>query len=87
MTPELRTESSSSPQQILLHFLNDDLDMAFTFARMAKAAGQRHSRPYKQYALWAFESIKRSKDRIESRIERLRIEQQVFALEQIISAM
>jgi hypothetical protein len=85
MTPERASESWTGQQQIRLRFLNNDLNVAFTFARMAKAVREQHSGPYKQHALWALETVRRSKDRIESRIERLRIEQRVFALERIIS--
>ena len=85
MTPALASESWTGQQQIRLHFLNNDLNVAFTFARMAKAVTEQHSGSYKQQALWALETVRRSKNRIESRIERLRIEQQVFALERIIS--
>jgi hypothetical protein len=87
MTLELLSEPRSGQQQIRLHFLNNDLNVAFTFARMAKAVRQQHSGPYKQHAQWALETIRRSKDRIENRIERIRIEQQVSALEQIISSI
>ena len=85
MTPERASESWTGQQQIRLRFLNNDLNVAFTFARMAKAVREQHPGPYKQHALWALETVRRSKDRIESRIERLRIEQRVFALERIIS--